>query len=93
MKVNSTILGFQCYKNTNNIYSFVYEHVNNNDSNDVLTKFKEFIHSNNIDISDPKYVFKTYHKASGIVDLFTSDPEEEEFYVWRPALNSFILSL
>jgi hypothetical protein len=93
MKVDSTILGFQCYKNTNNIYSFVYEHINQNDSNDALTKFKDFIQTNNINILDTKYVFKTYHKASGIVDIFSSDPEEEDFFVWRPALNSYISSL
>ncbi len=93
MKIENTIFGIQIYSNTNNIYKFVYEYKNENDSNEAINNFKTFVSKNNIDLNDSKYVYKSYHKASGIVDLYSPDPEEEEFYVWKPINSSQLISL
>ena len=36
MKIENTIFGIQIYSNTNNIYKFVYEYKNENDSNEAI---------------------------------------------------------
>lgn len=93
MKIESTIFGVQIYSNTNNIYKFVYEYKNENDSNEAIQNFKNFVSKNNIHLNDSKYVYKSYHKASGVVDLYSPDPEEEEFYVWKPISGTILLTL
>lgn len=93
MKIENTIFGIQIYSNTNNIYKFIYEYKNENDSNEAIQNFKNFVSKNNINLNDSKYVYKSYHKAYGVVDLYSSDPEEEEFYVWKPNNNTQLSSL
>lgn len=93
MKIESTIFGVQIYSNTNNIYKFVYEYKNENDSNEAIQNFKKFVSKNNIHLNDSKYVYKSYHKASGVVDLYSLEPEEEEFHVWKPISSTQLLQL
>ncbi len=82
------------YKNTKNVYSFVYEHSDVTNPANVITRLRAFISENNIDlIGDASLVVKSCHKAHAIVDLYNDDPEEDEFLVWRPIYSDAIADL
>ncbi len=94
MRVEPQVLGIQIYRNTKNVYSFLYEHSDIADPANVITRLRAFISQNNIDlIGDTTLVVKSCHKAWAIVDLYNEDPEEDEFLVWRPILSDAIADL
>ena len=94
MRVEPEVLGIQIYKNTKNVYTFVYEHSDIVDPANVITRLRAFISQNNVDlIGDESLVIKSCHKARAMVDLYNDDPEEDEFLVWRPILSDAIADL